>query len=406
MIFLLEGIIQLAGYLEALDDIRNGQDTPTTTIHATPDNNTQPDDTVPTPTTAASNAVTAGGGYSCGLRTDATITCWGYNGDGRADAPGGTFTAVTAGRQHSCGLRTDATITCWGYNGDGRADAPGGTFTAVSVGWQHSCGLKTDATITCWGYNGQGQADAPDGTFTAVTAGGVHTCGLRTDATITCWGDNDDGRADAPGGTFTAVTASRYHTCGLRTDATITCWGYNGDGRADAPGGTFTAVTAGGTFTVIIIGFFVHVERRVSTCGLKTDATITCWGDNDYGQADAPDGTFTAVTAGGVHTCGLRTDATITCWGSNGQGQAAAPGGTFGPVGGSGPTVTVTKGGLGPTEIGPGQGRSVRSRHADMPLHQHRVARLRVRHLHSVVLPRRLGRLRTVNILDLLHHRR
>ena len=342
MIFLLEGIVQLAGYLEALADIATGQDTPTTTIHATPSNdNTQPDTTAPAPApTTAFNAVTAGRDHTCALRTDATITCWGYNGYGEADAPNGTFNAVTASGNHTCGLRTDATITCWGYNGSGQADAPNGTFNAVTAGLDHTCALRTDATITCWGYNGDGQADAPNGTFNAVTAGWRHTCGLKTDATITCWGHNDYGQADAPNGTYNAVTTGFYHTCALRTDATITCWGWNDYGQADAPNGTFNAVTAG--------------YRQ--TCALRTDATITCWGFNGDGLADAPNGTFNAVTAGWRHTCGLRTDATITCWGHNGYGQADAPNGTFGPAGGSGPTVTVTKGGPGPTVLGPGLG--------------------------------------------------
>ena len=340
VIFLLEAIVQLAGYLEALDDIFTGQDTPTTTIHAKPSNdNTQPDDTTQPPT-PASTAVTAGGHHTCGLKTDATITCWGKNDYGEAVAPGGTFSAVTAGWRHTCGLKTDATITCWGNNDSGQADAPGGTFSAVTAGGGTTCGLKTDATITCWGRNDFGRADAPGGTFSAVTAGGGHTCGLKTDATITCWGYNRWGQAVAPGGTFSAVTAGGGHTCGLKTDATITCWGNNDYGKAVAPGETFSAVTAG----------------RVTTCGLKTDATITCWGNNDYGKAVAPGETFSAVSAGEYHTCGLKTDATITCWGYNGFGQAVAPGGTFGPVGGGGATVTVAKGGPGPTVLGPGQG--------------------------------------------------
>ena len=272
----------------------------------------------PNPTTPGGtfNAVTAGRGHTCGLKTDATITCWGNNASGQADAPSGTFNAVTAGSWHSCGLKTDATITCWGNNRYGEADAPGGTFSAVTGSWLHTCGLKTDATITCWGDNRSGQADAPSGTYQAVTAGEWHSCGLKTDATITCWGNNGYGRTDAPGGTFSAVTAGGFHTCGLKTDATITCWGINASGRADAPGGTFSAVTAGG----------------FHTCGLRTDATITCWGRNGFGEADAPGGTFNAVTAGWTHTCGLKTDATITCWGDNGYGQADAPGGTFNAV--------------------------------------------------------------------------
>ena len=71
--------------------------------------------------------------------------------DGESDAPPGEFTAVSGGDEHSCGLRTDATIVCWGNNQDDQADAPPGEFTAVSAGGAHSCGLRTDSTVTCWG---------------------------------------------------------------------------------------------------------------------------------------------------------------------------------------------------------------------------------------------------------------
>lgn len=66
---------------------------------------------------------------------------------------------------------------------------------------------------------------------------------------------------------------------------------------------------------------------------MRADRTITCWGSNNHhwdgetyvGQADAPSGHFSAVTAGTWHSCGVRTDGTITCWGLNDQGQANAP---------------------------------------------------------------------------------
>ena len=115
------------------------------------------------------------------------------------------------------------------------------------------------------------------------------------------------------------------HTCALRTDATITCWGSNFYGEGDAPSGAFTAISAGSWHT----------------CALRTDATITCSGINtndqgvQVGQAVAPEGTFTAISAGHTHSCGLRTDATITCWGSNIDswleyvGQSDPPEGAF-----------------------------------------------------------------------------
>ena len=171
------------------------------------------------------SAVTAGEAHSCGLRTNGTITCWGYNHFGQATAPAGTYSAVTAGVAHSCGLRTNGTITCWGNNDFGQVTAPAGTYSAVTAGWGHSCGLRTNGTITCWGTNNLGRVTAPDGTYSAVTAGAAHSCGLRANGTITCWGNNDFGQARAPDGTYSAVTASLAHSCGLV------------NGQWDLPGG-------------------------------------------------------------------------------------------------------------------------------------------------------------------------
>ena len=277
-----------------------------------------PPEPQPTPPAGAAtiSAVSAGSGHSCGLRSDGTITCWGVNNEGQAEAPGGVYSAVSAGWEHSCGLRTVGTITCWGDNDEGQTEAPGGVYSAVSAGSGHSCGLRTVGTITCWGDNDEGQTEAPTGVYSAVSAGSGHSCGLRSDGTITCWGVNDDGEAEAPGGVYSAASAGWEHSCGLRTDGTITCWGYNEYGQAEAPGGVYSAVTAGG----------------LHSCGLRTDGTITCWGNNSSGQTDAPAGAYTAITAGGTHSCGLRSDGTITCWGRNFFGQAEAPGGTYSAV--------------------------------------------------------------------------
>ena len=116
--------------------------------------------------------------------------------------------------------------------------------------------------------------------------------------------------------TFVAVSAGRDHSCGLRTDQTLKCWGDNSSGQSDAPAGTFTAVSAGGGFRYVNESF---------TCGLKTDGAITCWGTN----APTPTGTFTVMSAGTNHLCGLRAADTIECWGDNQNGQSNAPAGTF-----------------------------------------------------------------------------
>ena len=111
------------------------------------------------------------------------------------------FKAVTAGESHACGLRTDNTITCWGWNitWTGRRACEGELQSRHRRRIEHACGLRTDNTITCWGWNQHGQADASTGSFTAVTAGGNRTCGLRTDGVVECWGSLSTRTADPVG---------------------------------------------------------------------------------------------------------------------------------------------------------------------------------------------------------------
>ena len=90
------------------------------------------------------------------------------------------------------------------------------------------------------------------------------------------------------------------------------CWGWNGYGQADAPVGTFTSVSAG----------------QLHSCGIRTDQVIQCWGSGSARTA-VPDGTFVSVSAGSYHSCGVRTDGTVRCWGANDHDQADAPEGTF-----------------------------------------------------------------------------
>ena len=86
----------------------------------------------------------------------------------------------------------------------------------------------------------------------------------------------------------------------MRVDDTITCWGNNDYGQTDAPQGAFKTVSASWNHS----------------CGVRVDDTITCWGNNEDGQTDAPEGAFKTVTAVSFHSCGLRVDDTITCWGA------------------------------------------------------------------------------------------
>ena len=57
---------------------------------------------------------------------------------------------------------------------------------------------------------------------------------------------------------------------------------------------------------------------------MRSDGSVQCWGDDDYGQATPPRGEFVSVNAGWYSTCGVKTDGFIACWGEQAHGVAQA----------------------------------------------------------------------------------
>ena len=112
---------------------------------------------------------------------------------------------------------------------------------------------------------------------------------------------------------YSAIATGDSHTCAIKTDNTIACWGDNYFGQSDAPDGHYTTIAAGDWHS----------------CAIRTDQTITCWGDNYDGQSDAPDGHYTTIAAGYDYSCAIRTENTIACWGDNYDGQSDAPDGHY-----------------------------------------------------------------------------
>ena len=56
-------------------------------------------------------------------------------------------------------------------------------------------------------------------------------------------------------------------------------------------------------------------------CGLRADGVAVCWGGNDRGQLDVPDGMrFRQLAAGNQFSCGLRLDGALACWGTRVDG--------------------------------------------------------------------------------------
>ena len=123
--------------------------------------------------------------------------------------------------------------------------------------------------------------------------------------------DSGSGTTGSSTAGFVAVSAGFSHTCGLRTDRSVTCWGDNRYHEASAPSGEFVAVSAGSSFS----------------CGLRTDRSVTCWGwvPGRFGQDGTSDGPYVAVSVGDLHVCGLRTGGSVTCVGGFADSKVTDP---------------------------------------------------------------------------------
>ena len=105
---------------------------------------------------------------------------------------------------------------------------------------------------------------------------------------------------------FASVSAGGSQNYGVNTGGSVTCWGDDTWGQGTPPVGEFSSVTA--------VGFH--------TCGVKTDGSVECWGDDQAGQSTPPEGEFASVSLGDGHTCVVRTDGSVACWGFDYFGQS------------------------------------------------------------------------------------
>ena len=102
----------------------------------------------------------------------------------------------------------------------------------------------------------------------------------------------------APG--YIAVSAGNDHACAIRAGSgAIECWGNNDYGKTDAPEGAFRAVSA----------------EFLYSCAIRESREIACWGNAGWGETDAPEGRYIAVSTGDSRACAIRESGEIVCWG-------------------------------------------------------------------------------------------
>jgi len=294
---------------------------------------------------------------------------------------------VRAGDEHSCVLMNDATVRCFGENGNGQlgnhstttslipvvtldeaGTAPLSGVSALAIGATHNCALFEDTTVQCWGTGSSGElgnGDTIDSSLpvtvkhktgtgnltgvTAITAGTAFSCALLSDTSVQCWGSgtssdlpvsmrNSSNTADLIG--VTGIAARGAHACAAMLDGSVFCWGDNaygelGDNSTTPSNFPVRVKDSSGT------GYLSHAVGITAgenhSCALLSDSTVQCWGRGPLGdntssdhtlpievQNSANTGPLTGVmqlTAGSQHTCALLDNYVIQCWGANGDGE-------------------------------------------------------------------------------------
>ena len=314
---------------------------------------------------------------------------------------GDCLVQVTLGINFSCALKSDGSVWCWGVNdhgqlGDGQ---PAGDFSAsprrvalpanftateIGAGEIHACALSKSDGVWCWGGGeslqlGRGIDDAKDHSTPveaifpsqalpvhSLAVGAAHNCVVDQVGTVWCWGENDHNEAgqnpglpcplggdsepcqDVPIPTPVAsdlsaisVVSGDEFSCAIDDLSELRCWGDNSLGElgigTTTPHTTELAQMSGmGSFLTVDSDRGVPMIALGAEHGcVVTGGSVQCWGSNAAGQvglgsksASEPTPHFVEIShsvfAGSMakHTCSVDSDSGhVACWGANADGQ-------------------------------------------------------------------------------------
>ncbi len=235
-----------------------------------------------------------------------------------------------------------------------------GAFVEIAAGDDFWCALRRAGTVRCHGANARGQlgggADVGKqgdvdvvgiANAASIVASGDNACARLTDGTAKCWGGRDHGKpvdvaafpapsiatdvvADAVQTETMRVDVSdgsaRTSSCALRADGTVLCWGANDLGQL----GDGTTVDRAKPTRVAGIADAAEIRLEWGrACARLRDGSVKCWGDNDRGLL-VPNATqavlktpvavkgianATRIAVGADHACAALRDGTLRCWG-------------------------------------------------------------------------------------------
>jgi len=270
---------------------------------------------------------------------------------------------VGGGQDFTCAVTATRTAKCWGSNwwgglGNGgnqyassatpvEVAGLGANVASIAVRFRHACALSMGGGVSCWGDSALGNgtdshSSVPVGVaglgsgVTRIAAGSAHTCALMADGRVKCWGGDGSGQLgtgtrdkfasstvpvevmDLSG--VTSIAAGSLHTCALRSDGTVRCWGNNEFGQLGSgpETGSPSPIDAG------VVGAVDLQTTDNATCVIDASGGLKCWGKrmgNATQDSWTPADLASLEPGGWNHLCGITRGGSLRCFGYNADGQ-------------------------------------------------------------------------------------
>lgn len=268
-------------------------------------------------------SVAVGSDFACALTTGGRVWCAGdYTGpdeDRDEVPPAGPYVSLSAAGDYSCAVKENGSVECWGLAHYGQTSPPLKEAISADRGGDQ-CGTfitERDGTQSgnsvCWNSVSGPTGELPDWSYDSVDSGEKLTCAVDDEGSAACWGYE---YMSIPNEAFLKISvggAGQSELCGLKTDGTIACWGYWSGEKPPVPEEQFSDVSVGVS----------------NACGVRRDGNVGCWNAHSQTWSDEevelPAGTFKQISVGHEYACAVATDGTVECWGNDEYGQASPP---------------------------------------------------------------------------------
>ena len=129
-----------------------------------------------------------------------------------------------------------------------------------------------------------------------LSSAGVEIIMVSLVLTVQLYGDSSGEMASltginlGTGRTATAIATGQNHTCALLDNASVKCWGYNAQGQLGIDSTTTTGYSSGEMASLSAVNLGTGrtataiAAGHLHTCALLDNASVKCWGYNNYGQ--------------------------------------------------------------------------------------------------------------------------